>query len=70
MRIDFAILDVNLGGQPIFPVAEALSRRGTPFAFATGYGAAGLPEQWRDRLTLQKPFSTADIEAALASARG
>ena len=40
--IDCAVLDVNLGGQPIFPVADLLREKGAPFAFATGYGDAGL----------------------------
>ena len=35
---DAALLDVNLGGEFVFPVAEALVARGTPFAFTTGYG--------------------------------
>ena len=65
--LDFAILDVNLGGRPVFPVAQLLADRGVPFVFATGYGASGLPEGWSDRPTLQKPFSTADVEAQLAA---
>ncbi|HTI66616.1 MAG TPA: response regulator [Caulobacteraceae bacterium] len=66
--LDAAILDVNLGGEPIFPVAEALTARGCPFVFATGYGAGGLPEAWRSRPTLQKPFSHDDVGRALAVA--
>ena len=62
---DFAILDVNLGGQPIFPVAEALKARGKAFAFATGYGPAGLPDAWRDRPTLSKPFGASDVARVL-----
>ena len=62
---DFAILDVNLGGEPIFPVAEALKAQGKPFAFATGYGPAGLPEVWRDRPTLSKPFGAQDVARVL-----
>jgi CheY-like chemotaxis protein len=65
---DVAILDVNLRGQPIFPVAEALAQAGKPFVFATGYGAGSLPETWRDRPTLQKPFGAGDVERALAMA--
>ena len=62
---DFAILDVNLGGQPIFPVAEALKAKGKPFAFATGYGPGGLPDAWRDRPTLSKPFGASDVARVL-----
>ncbi len=64
---DFAILDVNLNGVPIFPVAEALAALGKPFAFSTGYGNGGLPPQWRDRPTLQKPFGSADVERVLGA---
>jgi CheY-like chemotaxis protein len=53
---DVAILDINLNGQTIVPVAEALHARGMPFVFATGYGELGLPEAFRDRPTLKKPF--------------
>lgn len=67
-QFDVAILDVNLSGQPSFPIAEALAVQGKPFAFATGYGPAGLPDEWRSRPTLQKPFSAADVETILAAA--
>jgi len=65
LLIDLAILDVNLAGEPVFAVAEVLAKRGVPFAFATGYGAGGLPEAWRRRPTLQKPFTAADVHAVL-----
>jgi CheY-like chemotaxis protein len=55
--VDAALLDVNLSyGQSGYPVAEALTARGIPFAFVTGYGANTLNPQYRDRPTLQKPF--------------
>ena len=59
--IDLAILDVNVGGEEVYPVAEALAAREIPFAFATGYGAHGLREPWQDRPTLQKPFHRSDL---------
>jgi CheY-like chemotaxis protein len=62
---DFAILDVNLGGEPIFPVAEALASHNKRFAFATGYGPAGLPDAWRGRPTLSKPFGAQDVTRVL-----
>jgi len=65
---DVAILDVNLRGKPIFPVADVLAEAGKPFVFATGYGAGSLPEAWRDRPTLQKPFGAGDVERVLAMA--
>jgi CheY-like chemotaxis protein len=65
LEMDLAILDVNLAGEPVFAVAEALAARGVPFAFATGYGAAGLPDLWKGRPTLQKPFTAADVRTVL-----
>lgn len=62
---DLAILDVNLAGERSFPVAELLTRRGVPFMFATGYGAMGLDEAFRDTLTLNKPFQIEDLAEAV-----
>jgi len=62
---DIAILDLHLNGQSAYPVADALIDRGVPFAFATGYGESGLPEKYRGRPILQKPFAREDLEATL-----
>ena len=59
---DFAILDVNLDGQEIYPVAAVLAARGIPFAFCTGYGQRRLPEPYRGRPILQKPIQRGDLE--------
>ena len=53
---DLAILDVNVYGKVISPVADLIKARNRPFIFATGYGSSGLPEEYRDRPSLQKPF--------------
>jgi len=53
---DLAILDVNVNGKVISPVADLIRARNRPFIFATGYGSSGLPEEYRDRPSLQKPF--------------
>jgi CheY-like chemotaxis protein len=53
---DLAILDVNVNGKVISPVADLIKARNRPFIFATGYGSSGLPEEYRDRPSLQKPF--------------
>ncbi len=63
--IDAAILDVNLDGQEIYPVAEILAKRGLPFVFVTGYGERSLSELYRDRPALQKPFQAEQLKAAL-----
>jgi CheY-like chemotaxis protein len=68
--IDAALLDVNLGGRPIFPVADALKARGVPFAFASGYGEAGLSEDHRGAAVLQKPFREADLRRVLETLVG
>ncbi len=61
-----AILDVNLDGQEIFPVADILAERGLPFIFVTGYGERSLPNPHRGRPALQKPFQAEQLRAALA----
>ena len=63
---DCAIHDLHIKGKDVFPVAEALAARGVPFVFATGYGQAGVPEKYRGRPVLQKPFMTLELERALA----
>ena len=65
---DLAILDVNLNGEPVSPVADALVARGVPFVFATGYGEHGLPAPYRDRPTLKKPFQLDGLKLILESA--
>ena len=65
---DVAILDVNLNGDNTAPIAEALAARGVPFVFATGYGEQGLPEAFRDRPTLKKPFQMDGLNQLLQSA--
>lgn len=68
-ELDCAVLDVNLGGQPIFPVADKLREKGAPFAFATGYGDAGLRDVDRDSPVLQKPFREGDLARVLCELR-
>ena len=62
---DGAVLDVNLGGQPIFPLADLLREKGAPFAFATGYGDAGLRDADKGSPVLQKPFREGDLARIL-----
>ena len=65
--IDIAVLDVNLNGEPSFPVAEALRERGIAFAFASGYGIEGLPQEYRGEAILQKPYDTKTLLGLLTS---
>jgi CheY-like chemotaxis protein len=63
--IDAAMLDVNLGGRLVFPVAEALAARKIPFAFLTGYGAHGVPQRFSHVRVMQKPFTEDDLAEAM-----
>jgi len=67
VEADAAILDVNLNGQEVYPVAEILAGRGIPFVFATGYGERGLPPAFQQRPTLPKPFQQDSLSAKLHS---
>jgi CheY-like chemotaxis protein len=67
LTLDGAILDVNLGGEAVYPVAERLSARGVPFIFCTGYGMAGLADHFAHVPTLAKPYMRDELEAALKS---
>ena len=67
-NFDLAILDINLSGQRIDPVAEVLSHRNLPFIFASGYGEAGLTDRFRDRPALQKPFILTQLAEAIEAA--
>jgi len=63
---NLAILDVNLDGQEVFPVAEILAKRGLPFVFVSGYGENSLPDPYRGRPSLQKPFQAEQLKTTLA----
>jgi CheY-like chemotaxis protein len=63
--IDGAVLDVNLAGEAVFPVADALAGREIPFLFLTGYGAESLPASHGRRPTLRKPVRPDELLEAL-----
>ena len=69
-RMDAALLDVNLGGQPVFAVADELRAKGVPLIFSTGYGDGGLRDIDRGAPVLQKPFRVQDLASALEQALG
>jgi CheY-like chemotaxis protein len=64
-EFDLAILDVNLRGELITPVAKLITGRGRPIIFATAYGSDGLPEELRDHPVLQKPFELDALATAI-----
>ena len=66
-EFDIAILDVNVNGKVISPVAALIKARNRPFIFATGYGTQGVPEDFRDRPALQKPFQIETLAEVIAN---
>lgn len=63
-ELDGALLDVNLRGGRVYPVAAELQRRDIPFVFMTGYDESVINEEWRDRPVVRKPFSLEALEKA------
>nr|WP_296454449.1 response regulator [Phenylobacterium sp.] len=66
--VDVAVLDVNIAGEKVFPVADALEARGIPFIFATAYGASGLNDRHGGTSVLDKPYQERALEHALRAA--
>ena len=62
---DFAILDINLSGTMVYPLADHLLARGIPFLFLTGYSQANMPEQFHGVTRLNKPCDPAQLIATL-----
>lgn len=69
-EIDGAVLDINIRGEKVFPVADELRRRGVPFVFTTGYDSAALAEAYSEAPRWEKPFDAADLVGDLAFLRG
>lgn len=65
--LDAAILDVNIRGESILPVAETLADRGIPFVLASGYGDWALPEPMKGRPQLPKPYAAAELKETILS---
>ena len=65
---DGAILDVNLGGEPVYPLADALIERGVPLVFTTGYDPATLPPRFGHVPTCGKPINPSRIIGAIRNA--
>lgn len=66
--VDAAVLDVNLQGKPVFPIADALLERRVPFVFTTGYDASVLPARFRSSARCSKPIDTRLLLEALQTA--
>jgi two-component sensor histidine kinase/DNA-binding response OmpR family regulator len=65
--IQAALLDVNLGGESVYAVADALTARGVPFVFTTGYGAESIDRRFASTPILQKPIDRHVLEQVFSS---
>jgi CheY-like chemotaxis protein len=63
--IDVAVLDTNLNGEMVYPLADDLSAHGIPFIFVTGYSASNLPERFRGAPRVAKPYDPATLTTQL-----
>jgi PAS domain S-box-containing protein len=68
-EFEAAILDVNLGGEMVYPVAQILSQRGLPFIFITGYGQESIAPNFAAAPVLQKPVDRDALRQALPGAQ-
>lgn len=68
-QINVAVLDINLGGTMVFPVADELSKRNIPFFFATGYSRDVVPPRFADRIFVEKPLEMSEVYHALSDCR-
>lgn len=66
--ISGAVLDINLAGEEIFPVADLLLARGIPFLFATGYDRSAIPSRYADIVRCEKPVRGTAVLRALGPA--
>ena len=64
---DAALLDINLGRERIWPIAELLDQHGVPFLLTTGYDGSEVPPRFRDRPRLSKPVSLQALQQGLAA---
>jgi CheY-like chemotaxis protein len=62
---DAAIMDVHIRGERVFPLCEVLDAIGVPFILTSGYADWSMPDKWRDRPRLQKPYTLDDVRRAL-----
>ncbi len=60
-----ALLDINVGGKDVYPIADALRSAGTPVVFTTGYRRGDIRSDWKNAPILEKPFTLQQLAAAL-----
>jgi hypothetical protein len=68
--IDAGIIDVNLGGEFVYPVADVLVARDIPFVFVTGYGVESIDSRFAHVPIIKKPVQRADLQRIFVPAEG
>ena len=66
-QIDAAIIDIRIRGEKSFAICEILAARDVPFFLTSGFADWPIPEEWKDRPRLQKPYSIGDLERTLTN---
>ena len=64
-KVDCAVLDINLGGEPVYPVARALETRRIPLVFVTAYYGEKVDSQFQHCPVLQKPVDLQELVHAI-----
>ncbi|MCE7029654.1 response regulator [Jiella avicenniae] len=64
---NFAVLDISLNGESVYPLADELNRRGVPFVFTTGYDPTAMPDDYRKMPRWEKPFDPAAFALSVAA---
>lgn len=67
-QMDGAVLDINLGAERVWPVADVLSDRGVPFVLTSGYDGTEIPARFGDRPLVSKPLTLRTLRAGLQQA--
>jgi two-component SAPR family response regulator len=68
--IDAGIIDVNLGGEFVYPVADVLVARKIPFVFVTGYGVESIDSRFADVPIVKKPVQRQVLQKIFIPAAG
>lgn|SRR5690242_18303546 len=66
-KFDAALMDVHIRGERVFPLCDQLDAKGIPFVLTSGYADWNMPEKWRGRPRLQKPYTIDRVEKALGA---
>ena len=64
-QFDAAIMDIHIRGERVFPLCELLDHEGVPFLLTSGYADWQVPDKWRDRPRLHKPYKLEHMEQVL-----